>query len=136
MMKIYDLYGLNVDNIESAKLLIESVVGVRFELRDSMYIGDYYLSELTQEENYVIRYNYYEPEGWEKEQYKDFKVLFYANCPKNPEELHRKMSSCSDVVCMLHRTIITETRWARELRFVNGQFEIVSEQKLPDLKQA
>jgi len=130
-MNIYDLYGLNVDNIESAKLLLESIVGIHFELRDSMYIGDYYSSKVSQKERYIIQNNYYEPEGWKEEQYKDFKVLFYANCPQNPDELHTKISSCSDIVCMLHRTIITETRWAKELRFVNGQFEIISEQKLP-----
>jgi len=53
-MEIYDLYGLKLDNIEQTKSLLETVLGVRFQLRDSLYLGEYYRCKVNKEEKYLI----------------------------------------------------------------------------------
>ena len=129
-MNIYDLYGLKVDNIEQAKLLLEPVLDVHFELRESMYIGEYYLGKINREKRYVIQNNYHEREGWIEEKYKYFNILLYVNDPPNPDELHKKIVNLSDAVCLLLRRITNDGQWRKELHFVKGQFKIVSEKKL------
>jgi len=131
-MGTYDLYGLKLDNIEPAKSLLETILGVHFQLRDSMYLGEYYLCKVNKEEKYLIRNNYFENEGWAEEQYKNFKVLFYVNRPQNPDKLQQKIVNGSDNISMLRRRIITDDRWETELHLVNGQFETIFKRKLPE----
>jgi len=56
--KIFDTYGLDCDDLEQARVMVEGALSIVFELRDSLYWGGaYYLARAPEYGKIVIRPN-------------------------------------------------------------------------------
>lgn len=81
-MKVYDIYGLETDDMELVSSLIEKALGIKFEERESYYSGGTYYNcgDDPEEENFSIQQNYNAiDEEWEEEDYTHLQTLFYVN---------------------------------------------------------
>ena len=58
MAKIFDMYGLDCDDLDQARVTVEAALSVGFELRDSLYWGGaYYLARAPEYGKIAIRSN-------------------------------------------------------------------------------
>lgn len=108
-MKSYDLYGVKVNEITSAKLLIEEVLGVTMAEHESSYhCGVYFrVSSLdTGEENFILQKNFdeYEKE-WAEDDFRDYLILLYVNDTLRSKEITRLFSDYSELVLLSHQKL-------------------------------
>ena len=86
----FDLYGLRIDDIESAKVLLGNILSVEFEPRYSDYkCGDYYLfKNADTQESFTLQKNYDEFEDeWIEEEHREYSLLFYVDNTNRSKEV-------------------------------------------------
>lgn len=93
-MAIYDLYGFLSNDIERAKKLLETSLGIQFEVRDSDYQGgEYYKWGKTGVENFVLKRNIDPIDGESVEMsFPGHEVLFYVNDTSRSAELQERIN--------------------------------------------
>ena len=52
-----DLYGFQHADLEKARAIVEHALGIRLELHDSLYYGEYYLGKLPDEHSVRLQLN-------------------------------------------------------------------------------
>jgi hypothetical protein len=92
-MAIYDLYGSASDDIDGARSLLESSLGIAFQARDSEYQGGRYFQwGLASGEHFVLKQNIDLVDGEPAEMaFPDQKILLYINDTPNSKELQEKI---------------------------------------------
>lgn len=88
-MYIYDLYGSFSADINEAKVLIESALGIKFDARNGDYQGgDYFECDGPGDENFILKRNIdpYDDEPIEMK-FPKHQILFYINDTLRSAEL-------------------------------------------------
>lgn len=93
-MAVYDLYGCMSDDIDGARSLLETSLGIQFESRDSDYQGGDYLQwGKTSHEHFVLKRNVDPIDGEPAEiSFPMHQILFYVNDTSRSEELQKKIN--------------------------------------------
>lgn len=80
-MKTYDLYGIRVDDLETARAVVEDALRIKLNPHESSYhCGDYYRVGDAGAEHIVLQRNHDDLEKeWTEEGFKEFPVLLYVN---------------------------------------------------------
>lgn len=91
-MIYYELYGFTLNDIESARKIVEDSLNISFEIRDSFYVGDYYKYKNDRGEEFFIKENKESFEEGEEDyrepDFKDFPILLYID-ESNEENVKR-----------------------------------------------
>jgi hypothetical protein len=92
-MKTYELYGIKQGDLESARIAIEKILGIRLIGHESSYHGgNYYRLGDLGNEHFILQWNFDPMENeWTEEKYKEMPILFYINETDRPEELENLM---------------------------------------------
>lgn len=92
-MAIYDLYGSVSGDINEAKELVESALGVKFDLRESEYQGgEYFQWGATVGEHFVLKQNVDPVDGGVAElSFPTYSILLYLNDTPRSRELQEKI---------------------------------------------
>jgi hypothetical protein len=93
-MAIYDLYGFLSDDINGARGLLETSLGIKFEVRDSDYQGgEYFQWGKTIDEHFVLKRNVDPIDGEPAEMsFPDHPVLFYVNDTPRSDDLQTRIN--------------------------------------------
>ncbi|MDX4948063.1 hypothetical protein [Providencia manganoxydans] len=88
-MSFYDLYAFNGLCINEAKTIIEHVLDIKFEERESSFQGGlYYLSGSKGSENFILKKNVDPFDGEPSEmEHPESDILFYINDTNRNENL-------------------------------------------------
>lgn len=88
-MRIYDLYGFSSADIDEAKVLLESVLGIKFDARNGDYQGgDYFQCGRVGNENFILKRNIDPYDGEPAElKFPDQQILLYINNTPRSVEL-------------------------------------------------
>ena len=86
-MSSYDLFGTDLGDMEVVRTDLEQRLGCRFVARESLYVGDYYLAEMSGEGRVKIRRNLdpLDHEPYEL-QFPDHDILIYMDEVPNAAE--------------------------------------------------
>ena len=102
-MAIYDLYGIDAESIIEARALIESMLSMSFEERDSSFHrGPYFAAGRTGTENFEIKINLDPYEDVPNEEaYPDANFLLYVNNTERSQALTEIFSKSNGSVKLL-----------------------------------
>ena len=102
-MAIYDLYGINASSIEEAKSLVERLLSIQLEERESSYHrGPYFAHGQIGHENFEIKFNMDPFEDVPNEDdFPDHEFLLYVNNTGRSNELQAALGKGGDVVSLL-----------------------------------
>lgn len=109
-MATYDLYGVEGDDLRQAKELVERLLKLNFEERESGYkAGTYYCFGSFGEENFELKLNLDSLDNEPAEQgYPEFKMLLYVNNTSRSMELQQTLSNVDNRVILLRREDFTD----------------------------
>jgi hypothetical protein len=131
-MKKFDVYGFKTNDLELVKSWIEPIIGF-LKPCESSYIGEYYRLDVSSTENYVLQPNYCD-EDWTEEEYQDCEVILHVNQALRGDEIREKITSLLEgKVEFIRRTVVTEDRWNREYKYIDGKDILVFERNLAEL---
>jgi hypothetical protein len=90
---IYDLYGFASNDLHAAKSLLEEVLSVEFDIRDSEYQGgEYFQWGRTSGEHFVLKRNVDPVDGSAAEtSFSTYGILLYLNDTPRAKELQEKI---------------------------------------------
>lgn len=87
-MATNDLYGCLVPTLEESKSLLEKILDITFEARDSLYHGEYYHYGNNAEEHFLLKNNVDPFDGEPAEiNFADYPILLYVNRTTRSSEL-------------------------------------------------
>jgi hypothetical protein len=104
---IYDLYAIKAATINDAKELVESLLSIQFEERDSSYHrGPYFMYGHMGEENFEISVNLdpYEDVPSEDD-FPDHEILLYVNDTPRSGDLQAALTSNADIILLRHEDL-------------------------------
>ena len=95
MAKVHDLYGATNFSMGEFRAEVEKVLGIKFNLHDSLYIGgDYFRAGELTGEKFVIQLNHFEfdgePETAEPD-YSDYPVILQISSTDRGDDLRKKL---------------------------------------------
>lgn len=102
-MSFYDLYGIEAASLHDAKLVLENLLVVSFEERDSIYYGGTYYSFGNEDgEYFILKENRdpFEDEPYE-DNFPDSKLLLYVNETTRSDELREALAKGGDAIILL-----------------------------------
>jgi hypothetical protein len=131
-MSTEDLYGVNTNDLEAARILVAKTPGIESEPRNSPYHGgDYYSKKLESNDEIVLHVNNDGEEGgWADEDYKDFGVLLRLYSPEHGDEYKNVLTSGDTGFVLLERSLTTPSGVLRDVRYTDGKEEIYFEKLL------
>ena len=87
----YDVYGFEKLNLDEAARVVESILGITLERRDSSYWGIYYCSGKGPGRDFML---YKNDEGeWHTPKHKVYGVILLVNALDNMDEIQHKLTS-------------------------------------------
>jgi hypothetical protein len=102
-MKTYDIYGFYNSDLESARKAAELSLEMKMVPHESMYIGEYYLGKVGEEEIQIRRnWDPLDGELVEKD-FPDIEILLYVNKTEQPEEVERLLTAKIPNLVLLKR---------------------------------
>ena len=107
-MNSFDLYGWKNSDMESTKLKVENVLGIKFELHESAYHGgDYYLYGKLEEENFSLEHNKDLDEDEPAEaDFSEYILLLYVNRTKRSKQIRDLIEAgIDDVEFLRHEDV-------------------------------
>ncbi|GLS05341.1 hypothetical protein GCM10007860_24920 [Chitiniphilus shinanonensis] len=127
-MKIFDLYGIKIqDGKESARLL-EDILNVQFQPHQSDFWGDYFIANNENKGNYRLIQNFYAGE-WHQENHKECPWLLEINDLESFDFLFSILIKKQEVK-FLSRSEIESKKWMRRYLYEDGKFQIIEEVKI------
>lgn len=88
-MLMNNLYGVFPSDLEEVKSILEMILGVNFDPKDSLYHGEYYQFGQSHNEHFVLKRNVDPLDGEPAEMnFPNFPVLLYANYTRRSSELN------------------------------------------------
>jgi hypothetical protein len=93
-MTVYDLYGFMSNDIEGARNILESSLGIQFGVRESAYQGgEYFQCGKTNDEHFVLKRNVDPIDGEPAEMsFPVHQILFYVNDTTRSADLQNRMN--------------------------------------------
>lgn len=106
MMKIFDLYGIQVSSLDEARRLVEPVIGGTFVPHESSYhCGDYYRIDLLDDVSFILQKNHDSLDDmWTEEAFKEMPFLLYVSCYGKADEYKIGFNMYSGVIKHLRRS--------------------------------
>lgn len=107
-MAIYDLYGFMSNDIEGAKNILESSLGIQFNNRESDYQGgEYFQWGKTNDEHFVLKRNVDPIDGEPAEMsFPVHQILFYVNDTARSAALQERIEQgAKDFVLLRHEDL-------------------------------
>jgi hypothetical protein len=130
-MNIFDAYGLKADDLEQARAWIEPVIG-RMELHESSYTGEYYLLDISSDENYKLQPNFCDGDFTE-EDYQYCGMLLYVNQSPRGNEIRKSLLSRLDgKIEFIRRVVYADDGVRREFKYINEKDVLLFEENLVD----
>jgi hypothetical protein len=104
-MAAHDLYGIVSEDIEKAKDLLEDILQVTFEGRESSYIGEYYIHKRSDGERFKLIINKDPLDSSPQEaNFSEYLILLYVKNTNRSTDLQQIISKVTDKVILLrHR---------------------------------
>jgi len=103
-MSTYDLYGIQLNDLEHARAAIESALKVEMVLHDSLYLGEYYLGRMGEAE-VQIRRNLDPLDGELSErEFPNMGILLYVNRVERAKEIGSTLNVLTPDLVFLRRT--------------------------------
>lgn len=100
-MSAFDIYGLLNIDLESAKTMVESVLGLKLQAHDSSYRGgSYYRQGTTGEENFILQNNIDLIDG-EPIDFPQYPILLYINHTDRSFEIRQMIESSQEKMILL-----------------------------------
>jgi hypothetical protein len=100
-MKCYDLYGSRALSLEDLRRNTEAVLGLRFELHESYFMGgDYYLFEDSRGERIVIQRNNLDgddPDDILEDEFPDYSMLLRVEDTARADDLKELLVAINDL---------------------------------------
>ena len=97
--RIYDLYGVECNDIETARFVIEDLLNMSMIAHDSIYRGVYYRFNSVGQENFILQNNYNDfEEEWTEKRYSKYPLLLYVNETQRSSEVASLLQSDNRVV--------------------------------------
>ncbi|MBG1262972.1 hypothetical protein [Nostoc commune] len=131
-MNIYDTYGFKSEDLEEVRKLFEMVSRVILDRYKSDYMrGIYYSKGRTNEENYILRRNYSDEEGWTEEEHKNLGVILYISRSERIDELRRLLlNNFQGDIFFIERVVITEDRLYQKYQYIHGKDKLIFERNV------
>lgn len=109
-MRVYDTYGIAHRDIRTVANRLEEVFGIKWELRESSFIGEYYFSgSLGLGESFQLESNFNEAEGdWYEPEFKHYVLLLRVNLSKRYKEIESLLENSSLEKVLIRRTMIDQ----------------------------
>lgn len=107
-MAIYDLYGFMSDDIEGVRSILESSLGIQFDIRESDYQGGKYFQwGKTNDEHFVLKRNIDPIDGEPAEiSFPVHHILFYVNDTARSADLQERMNQgAKDFALLRHEDL-------------------------------
>lgn len=107
-MAIYALYGFMSDDIDSARKLLESALGMQFDRRDSDFQGgEYFQWGKTDGEHFVLKRNIDPIDGEPAEMaFPAHRILFYVNDSERAAEWQERLpQGANDFALLRHEDL-------------------------------
>lgn len=104
-MPTCDLYGLKVENLESARIMIEQALGFHLAEHESLYLGgSYYRWGNLGQEHFILQRNIdpFDNEPAELE-FPEITILLYVNETERPIELEQILTAKIPNIKLLRR---------------------------------
>lgn len=102
-MNTYDTYGIHSSDLESARQAAELALDVKMVLHESMYVGEYYLGKVGEEEIQIQRnLDPLDGELVEKD-FPDIEILLYVSKTKRPQEVEKLLTAKIPNLVLLKR---------------------------------
>src|SRR5260221_11957057 len=102
-MTIYDVYALPANDLETIRAVIETILGVKLVPHESLYLGDYYLGKLNEEE-YQLRKNIDPIDGEPVDsRFPITGSLLYVNGTRRAPEIEKALMTQMPGVALLSR---------------------------------
>jgi hypothetical protein len=107
VVKTYDLYGVAVDGLESAKDLVNRALGIQLVAHESGYhCGEYYRLGGDGDEHFILQRNFDEFEGeWTEVEHQRFGILLYVNETNRSATLEGRLSSGDEFSLLRHQEL-------------------------------
>lgn len=102
-MSFYDLYGIEAESLDGAKVIIEKLLACSFEERESTYhAGTYYTFGDEAGEHFMLKENRDPFEDVPAEDsFPDSKLLLYVNETLRSGELQETLAKAGDAIILL-----------------------------------
>ncbi|MEH2281078.1 MAG: hypothetical protein V7K90_07000 [Nostoc sp.] len=136
-MNIYDTYGFKSEDLEEVRKVFEMVSRVILERYEGDYMGGIYYSKgRTNEENYILRRNYSDEEGWTEEEHKNLGVILYVSRSERIDELRRLLlNSFQGDIFFIERVVITEDRLYQKYQYIHGKHKLIFERNVSSMER-
>ena len=105
-MEDYDLYGIDAETLDDARMIVSSLTLLPFVAHESGYIGDYFLASGQGEEELKLRENIDPLDGEPAE--RDFaghRFLLFINGTERGGELRRMLQSDPRITLLRHESL-------------------------------
>ena len=103
-METDELYGIECDNLETAREIIEQLLDVKLVAHESLYYGGDYYYGVMQEESYTLQWNFDLIDGELAEaDFKEWGILLYVEGTLRPQELEAILGKGRVKIVLLRR---------------------------------
>ena len=106
-MRTYDLYGIQGEDLATAKAKVGQALDLEFVAHESGYhCGLYFRHGDAGEEHFIIQSNFdsFEDE-WTEPERRDKPFLLYVNETLRSDELRRRLEAAGDIELLRHQEI-------------------------------
>jgi hypothetical protein len=124
-MKVFDLYGVSLEDGERACCLISQALDIRFNPHVGEFWGEYFLASAEETGRYRLVQNFRGGE-WEEEEYKEYPWLFEVNAIQSPDKVFKTLSGFPEVF-FLFRTEVEAKKWSRRYIYKDASFVMTHE---------
>lgn len=133
-ISIYDVYGLKINDLETAKQWIEKRLGIILKLHNSSYLGgDYYRGDSTSYKLLKNCYDYDGEEDWIEEEHQEYGIIFQVNDLPNCDETRDiLLNNSSEIINVIRRTCINEYqkyRISKQYHYIGNKYILYEESK-------
>jgi len=90
-MRRYDVYGFRDASLEAAAQVVEEALGIKLSLRDSSYVGLYYVAGAGAAKDYVVETNAPETGSWYRE-FPDYETILMVNALPDMDTIRDKLT--------------------------------------------
>jgi hypothetical protein len=104
----YDTYGFAATRLEEVAPLVQQILGLQLEERDSgYYAGTYYLHEQSYGRELKLYRNHDHVRGsWVREQYRDYAVILEVSDLDNMDEIRQRLMNGLEGAVLLSSKVL------------------------------
>ena len=103
-LKVYDLYGTTIVELNEAKIVVETVLGLELKAHESGYhCGEYFRLNDVGEEHFILQRNFDDFENeWTEESFSQYLILLYVNETERSDKIRALLEQSNNFVLLEH----------------------------------